>query len=67
MRQYHFDERGQLPFKRLTVRSVVGGAHPVQFLIFHSRSKELELEQDRLRTELDSIVPPDVGSRLLLL
>ncbi|KXJ87924.1 fungal-specific transcription factor domain-domain-containing protein, partial [Microdochium bolleyi] len=67
MRQYHFDDLGQMPFKRLTVRSAVGGSDPVQFLIVHNRAQELNRTHEERRAELSELVSPDVGSRLLLL
>ncbi|KAH7024403.1 uncharacterized protein B0I36DRAFT_386988 [Microdochium trichocladiopsis] len=67
MREYYYDGLGQMPFKRLTVRSVVGGTDPVQFLITHDSARELSLRHEERRAELSTIIAPDVGARLLSL
>lgn len=74
MRQYRFDSDGDITFKRLTMRSVVQGHNPIQFLITGKGSLDEGLVGGGgggggggHRGELDMLVPPQIGQRLLAL
>lgn len=77
LRQYRFDQGGNLPFKRLNVRSASNGNVPVQFLTERSDAANKERHDvagcvsttvdEQQRCELHRLVPPDVGQRLMLL
>ncbi|SPN99280.1 uncharacterized protein DNG_02317 [Cephalotrichum gorgonifer] len=74
MRQYRFDDNGEVEFRRLVVRSVMDGPLPVQFFVFQSPSHSQGStgtpdtpgdSDSSSRTYLNSLVPPDIGARLL--
>jgi len=71
LRLYRFNEHSVFPFKKLTVRSINAGRLPVQFLQTIKDESELTspvLDTDDVsRLELESIVPHNVGVRLILL
>lgn len=66
LRQYRFDSNGNLPFNRLTVRSVDQGFDPVQFLVLRDKS-ELEKTLTSMQAELNLLVPSNIGQRLMAL
>lgn len=72
MSQYKFDYDGQVPFRRLIVRSAARGPNPVHFFVFQDPSKDKADEDDaggecerRGRAYLDSLISADVGTRLV--
>lgn len=66
LRQYRYDSDGNLPFNRLSVRSVTQGFDPVQFLVIRDTS-DLEESLVSQQAELDLLVPPNIGQRLMAL
>lgn len=66
LRQYQYDSDGNLPFNRLSIRSVTQGFDPVQFLVIRDNS-DLEESLVSQQAELDLLVPPNIGQRLMAL
>lgn len=61
--QYRYDMHDIHYFKRLAIHSVCDGIHPISFLVpLDSPSPKIE---DRERAELNRIVDPQIGTRLI--
>lgn len=71
--RYQYDKSGAVRFKNINIQSVSSGADPVQFLlsnpsIFGASREEHGCEHIStldLRQQLESLVPEDIGLRLL--
>ncbi|KAL5338361.1 fungal-specific transcription factor domain-containing protein [Aspergillus crustosus] len=72
LQHYNFDANSEFAFSRLTVRQVEKSAVPVQFLLskqeltLDSRA-ETELSPTTGITDINIIVPPEIGDRLISL
>jgi hypothetical protein len=67
MQRYNFDSNNNFVFKRLTVRSVSQDVHPVQLLMFNAPEEMKTSATDTVRENLEELVSPDVGLRLISL
>lgn len=65
--KYCFDPGSHsMVFKKLAVRSVTRGIHPVQFLVtIDQQTEDRALLLDEQRIELEGLVSPEIGSRLI--
>ncbi|USP80439.1 hypothetical protein yc1106_07713 [Curvularia clavata] len=69
MQRYNFDSDNKFVFKRLAVRSVIQDVHPVQLLVSNipAAIEESGQECHSFREQLEKLVSPDVGVRLISL
>lgn len=74
LRQYKYDVNGDMNFKRLGVRSVKRGPDALQFLVYRAQGTPSPQQfaisngRDAIKpTELELLVPSDVGARLISL
>ncbi|EMD93697.1 hypothetical protein COCHEDRAFT_1223361 [Bipolaris maydis C5] len=69
MQRYNFGPDNNFVFKRLAVRSVRQDTHPVQFLVSNITdvAEECDQHNQSLRKQLEKLVSPDVGVRLISL
>jgi hypothetical protein len=71
MQRYNFGPDHNFVFKRLAVRSMTQDIHPVQLLVSAAPdttgADRLDGEKDPLRIQLEQLVSPDVGARLIAL
>lgn len=65
--QYRYDpSTHSMVFKKLAVRAVCGGLHPIQFLVqLPTCANDVSTQFEAQRALLNSIVTPDVGQRLI--
>jgi len=78
LRRYQFDENSEFAFSKLTIRATQDTVLPVQFLLSPnhlssesraetSLEKDSRSDQDANRAELDQLISPSVGNRLIQL
>ena len=78
LRRYQFDENSEFAFSKLTIRAIQDTAMPVQFLLSPnhlssgsraetSLEKDYRSAQEANRAELDQLISPGVGNRLIQL
>ena len=75
LQNYRYDSFGAFKFKQLSIQSVCQGSTPTQFLLsqpglFSSSRQEMGLARsspEKLRAELEGVVPLDTGRRLIAL
>lgn len=69
MQRYNFGPDNNFVFKRLAVRSMRQSIHPVQFLVSNIPDSVEESDKDShsFRQQLEKLVGPDVGARLISL
>ncbi|KAL3458159.1 fungal-specific transcription factor domain-containing protein [Aspergillus heterothallicus] len=71
LQHYRFDATSQFAFSKLTIRQVQQSDVPVQFLLSRQElTNEARAEAELSNTEptdLDTIVPPEIGDRLIKL
>lgn len=69
MQRYNFGPDNNFVFKRLAVRSVTQDIHPVQLLVSNvpDMAEECDPHNHSFRKQLETLVTPDVGVRLISL
>jgi hypothetical protein len=67
MQRYNFDPNNNFVFKRLTVQSMSQDIHPVQLLAYNQPESIDKSKDDADQEFLETLVSPDVGTRLISL
>lgn len=67
MQRYKFDSNKNFVFKRLTVQSMSQDVLPVQLLVSSATGDVNKTADDATRSDLEQLVSPDVGIRLISL